>query len=148
MRYAGAWVLAACSIAFFPSAPASADDTTELQGVWTVVSAERDGKPMDPARIAGRQLEVRGNTFRDSSPSKSEVYATGTFTVHADKTPRWIDASFESGELKGKSCKAIYQVEGETLRTCTAVEGDPERPSAFKSQPATGQMVFVYRRAR
>jgi uncharacterized protein (TIGR03067 family) len=105
---------------------------------------------MDPSRIAGRQVIIQGNEFTDMIKDKEKdlVLAKGTFTLDESHTLRWIDAHFTTGEIADKSCKAIYEIDGDTFRTVTAVESDDERPSTFKSLPATGQMMFVYRRAK
>jgi uncharacterized protein (TIGR03067 family) len=129
-------------------------EAARMKGVWIVVSGERDGKPMDASRIAGRQLVIQGSEFtdmikgKDQDKDKNLVLAKGTFTLDESHSPRWIDAHFTTGEIAGKSCKAIYEIDGDTFRTVTAVESDDERPSTFKSLPATGQMMFVYRRAK
>jgi uncharacterized protein (TIGR03067 family) len=125
-----------------------AGDAARLQGTWVVVSGERDGKAMDASHVAGRQVVIEGYSFTDMVKGKEPPLARGTFTLDGSHTPRWIDARFTTGELSGKSCKAIYEIDGDTLRVVTAVEGDDQRPTEFKSQPATGQMMFVYRRAR
>jgi uncharacterized protein (TIGR03067 family) len=138
-------VLATCSRT--PGDEPPKGDLAKLQGTWTVVSGERGGKSMDASRIADRQVVIRGNTFTDQNTTKKEILARGTLTINETKSPRRVDARFDFGELAGKSCKAIYEVDGDTFRTCTGVEGD-ERPTSFRSQPATGQMMFVYRRAR
>ena len=122
-------------------------DLAKLQGTWTVVSGERDGKTMDKSRIEGRQVVIHGTSFVDENKTKKETLARGTLTLDETKSPRQVDAKFDFGELTGKSCKAIYEINGDTFRTCTGVEGD-ERPTSFKTQPATGQMMFEYRRAR
>jgi uncharacterized protein (TIGR03067 family) len=92
-------------------------DLAKLQGVWAVVSGERGGRPMDASRIAGRQVLIRGNTFIDENPTKKEIRGRGILTIDETKSPRRVDARFAFGELTGKSCKAIYEVDGDTFRT-------------------------------
>jgi uncharacterized protein (TIGR03067 family) len=138
-------LLAASSLAAANEPPKG--DLARLQGVWTVVSGERDGKPMAPSRTTGRRVVIRDETFLDESTTKKQTLGRGTLKLDETKSPRWADAAFDFGEIKGKSCKAIYEVDGDTFRTCTGVEG-AERPTSFKTQLGTRQMMFVYRRAR
>ena len=116
-----------------------------LQGTWTVVSLERNGKAAAPERIEGRELVFEGRTFIDQQGDK--ILGEGSITLDPSKKPGTMDARFTEGPVKGQSSLAIYELNGDTLRTCSAAPGK-ERPTEFLTRPDSGAMMFVYQRAK
>jgi uncharacterized protein (TIGR03067 family) len=58
-----------------------------------------------------------------------------------------VDTTPGEGPDKGKTIRGIYELDGDTLRTCVSPPGE-ERPSEFAAKADTDFMLFVYKRAK
>jgi uncharacterized protein (TIGR03067 family) len=68
-------------------------------------------------------------------------------TVYPDRDPKAADSTLTNeGEHKGKIVRAIYELDGDTLKQCWAVER--ERPRAFDPMPNPGINFSVYKRVK
>jgi uncharacterized protein (TIGR03067 family) len=105
-----------------PAAPLRATDTDlrRIQGTWGTVAGRR------PARffVSGSHLTVH---FADG-----DIYM-GAFTLAEGTRPKAMDVRIEEGpdHHRGLTAHCIYELDGDTLRWCTATPGRAERPSAF-----------------
>ncbi len=138
-----------------PKPPAQASekpkqaDLEKLQGEWTMVGGEAEGKPVPEQNIqqvAGRYV-ITGNSFLLTSSRKDEGDG-GTFTLDESKTPKTIDFHLTRGRYKGKTQLAIYSLTGDELKLCIA-RPDIPRPSAFATKRGDDSVViFVFKRAK
>jgi uncharacterized protein (TIGR03067 family) len=134
---------AALSITSADDTEASKKDLAQLHGEWTMVSGSADGQPM-PDEMAkqmkrvckGDELTVfmAGNTFFKAK-----------LTLDATKTPRTIDYAMTEGVTKGKKQPGIYELNGDTLKSCFAKPG-ADRPTDFK--PGEGRTVSIWKREK
>jgi uncharacterized protein (TIGR03067 family) len=123
----------------------AADDNQALVGTWAVVAVEKDGKEMPAEQLKG--LVVRFDSSGKASGHKGDkVIFEATFKVDATKQPKTIDATQTSdGKDKGKVTLGIYEINGDTLRTCISETGK-DRPTDFSAKAGSGQIVRVYKR--
>ena len=120
-----------------------AQDTGMIQGAWKVVSAERDGKPA--ADVSGHRLAFSGDTF--TSQHEGHVLYRGTYSVDPTRKPARIDFRHTEGDLKGKTWKGIYLLEGDTLKTCdNAPNIAKPRPAQFSAKAGSGHILIVLKR--
>jgi uncharacterized protein (TIGR03067 family) len=76
-----------------------------------------------------------------------KVIFTGDMTVHPDRNPKAADSTLTNeGDQKGKIVRAIYELDGDTLKQCWAVER--ERPREFDPKPGPGVNYSVYKRVK
>jgi uncharacterized protein (TIGR03067 family) len=87
----------------------------KLQGTWTAIKAERDGKAADD--VVGHRLSFTGNRFEIDSKEGKRLYV-GTIQVNQTVNPAAIDFEHAEGALKGRAWKGIYALDGDTLTTC------------------------------
>jgi uncharacterized protein (TIGR03067 family) len=118
----------------------------KFEGTWQLVSEVLDGKEQ-PADYVKR---IRW-TFDDKGHWKVEEGAktifTGDMKVYPDRNSRAVDSTLTNeGEHKGKIVRAIYELDGDTLKQCWAVER--ERPRAFDPKPGPGVNYSVYERVK
>lgn len=140
--------LAAVLAAAVTGCAAPADDATAdlkaLQGTWTLVAFERDGKE---TKLQGDTRAINtGNAF--VVKRGDQVVAAGTMTLDPTTNPKASETTYTDGPDKGKAFKGIYRIDGDTTTFCRAGAPADDRPTEFKSKPGSGQFVAVYKRAK
>ena len=127
---AGALVLTVLTYASFAGADkdAIAKDKKALQGGWT---AEKDGMKMS--------IHFDGEKFKIQFQGKT---ATGSYTIDPSQKPKSIDMHILEGsdadtkKYEGKTSKAIYELDGDSLKWLANEPGGDERPAAL---PGVGE---------
>ena len=119
------------------------DDLARLQGAWTCVSMERNGKPIPPDRFEGGRLVMDGDRF--TFTRDGQVVTQGTRKLDPSKSPRAVDDTHTLGTFQGKTYRGIYAIDGDTFRTCNGSAGQ-DRPTSFATTPGSGLLLVVYRR--
>jgi uncharacterized protein (TIGR03067 family) len=117
-----------------PVADDLAASVAELEGEWCMVSCLQDGQPMDPGFVKTAKREFRGNTTTLLVGGRPLMKSHFT----ADSTRKFI-------EYLDLRQQGIYQVSGDTLRTCLVVSGET-RPADFSATPGDGRTVSEWRR--
>jgi uncharacterized protein (TIGR03067 family) len=125
------------------------DDKAELkkfEGSWQLVSEVVDGKEQ-PADYVERIRWIFDDKGHWKVVDGGKVIFTGVMTVYPDRSPKAADSTLTNeGEHKGKIVRAIYELDGGTLKQCWAVED--ERPRAFDAKPDPGVNYSLYKRAK
>jgi RNA polymerase sigma factor (sigma-70 family) len=118
-------------------------DSQNLQGTWVLVRLVSDGQesPADQARAL--RLELTDKAFR--SDHAGRLFRQATYTIDPSRDPRWMDI-LSPGDYGGHDCRGIYRIEGDQLTLCHARPG-AERPTRFESEPGSGVILAVWRRA-
>jgi len=115
----------------------------KLEGTWTAVSAERDGKPAD--ELKGHRLTFAGDTFVIQRDGK--MLYKGTFKADPAKKPAQIDFLQTEGDAKGKTWRGIYLLESDTLTTVdNAPDTKKPRPTQFTTKPDSGHVMLIFKR--
>jgi uncharacterized protein (TIGR03067 family) len=118
-------------------------DLDKLQGVWTVVEAERDGNPADDFKNA--VVTIEGDRF--TTKTGDRVLRAGTLKVDETKDPHAIDTTYAEGELQGKTRLGVYKLEGDTWTIFTALEGK-DRPTELAAKSSEGTTRLVLKRTK
>jgi uncharacterized protein (TIGR03067 family) len=105
-----------------PAAPTT--DKERLEGTWTEVEIERDGKREKKERRRAKQLGFSGDKLL--MKEKGEEFE-GSFKLDPKQNPKTIDITVKDLHMVQQG---IYQLEGDTL---TVSFGKKERPSEFNS---------------
>jgi uncharacterized protein (TIGR03067 family) len=125
-----------------PKEDAAKRDVQKLQGTWTVVSAEREGQPLD--RIKGNKLTLKGDRFTIKTKT---VELTGTFRLDPAKKPKAMDWMHEADALRDKTWQSIYLLEGGSLKICYAeADSGKDRPTEFATTEGSGLQLVVLKR--
>ncbi len=122
-------------------ADATVKDLEKMQGDWAVVSVIRDGVKEDNAQSLFRT--VKGHQYTVFLFDKP--VGNGTFQIDATKKPKAID-SFPAN-LAGKALLGIYQIEGNTIKTCYSPAGK-DRPTEFSSKKGSGHTLMAWEREK
>jgi uncharacterized protein (TIGR03067 family) len=124
-----------------PDGKAQPRGVTELEGECSMVSGISNGQPFDPMGVKyGKRVTKGDETTVLFGP---EVYLRVKFTIDSSKTPKAIDYVHLQGQDKGKVQYGVYELEGGTLRVCTAPIGQ-ERPKDFATTPGDGRTLTVW----
>ena len=109
----------------------------KLDGGYTLVSGERDGKAIPAERIKGSIVKFTGNAIVGTDKDKKEFFAS-TFTLDTSKTPAVI--KMKSTSPKEAEAVGLVKKEGDTVTIIYALPGSPA-PTEFKTKQ--GQHLFV-----
>lgn len=135
----------------FRSTESQRADTEELRallGTWVCVGYDAEGNddvPLGQALPFGLNTKywITGNTCTCTWEVRGFGGKTisGEITLYPERSPKGIDWEFE---YKGKKVTkpGIYEVEGDSLRLCWALDGE-DRPKHIRRKEGDGQIVRV-----
>ncbi|MCU0786172.1 MAG: DUF1080 domain-containing protein [Verrucomicrobia bacterium] len=118
---------------------AAGTDLERLQGRWTPARMVRNGESVPVADLANMKLTIDGNRFSLEADEPAE----GTFKLASGTTPQAMDVTLSDGQ----GVSAIYEISDGTVTICHAREGGV-RPTAFKADADSGQVLTVWRKAK
>ena len=123
-------------------------DAQALQGAWQVVAVEGQGKKYtdkDPEFAAFKELRLTFKGDKAFGPAGEEF--ANPFILKAAGKTKVIEVT--AGETNGQELihRALYEINGDTLRLCTALRGSrAEPPKAFAATDET--VIFTFRRVK
>lgn len=117
----------------------------KLEGTWTIAAVVRNENPLPEEKMKDAQFVFQGEGFVQKLRDKT--MAKGIFRPDPSKNPPTIDLMMNEGEEKGKTIKAIYELEDDILRICGAAPGH-ERPTEFSAKDGSGHTLITLKRAK
>src|SRR5262245_61846033 len=110
---------------------ASKKDLERMQGEWQLVSLMRDGQEQPERELAKMVRAVSGNDLTIVVEGAEGVATLkSTIVLDATKNPKSMDVTRTNGPTKGQVSLAIYEFDGDLLKTCVAPPGK-DRPTEF-----------------
>jgi len=76
-----------------------------------------------------------------------QMFLKAKITLDPSKKPKTIDYQMTDGFTKGKKQLGIYEVDGDTFKSCFG-KPDAERPTDFTSKPGDGRTLSVWKREK
>jgi uncharacterized protein (TIGR03067 family) len=160
MRTLGSVILLGCVLAPYVREDVVGREQKRLQGTWKV-SGGRDREGGPPGHVL---VIVEGNRAALVHVDEDRRTTLARFTVKLDpgRRPSWADLTIdyeyrlEGGWLgrdvrpsrKGQTLRAIYALEGDTLKVCVSPVGK-DRPRRFPRAPAKeGGTLLVLKRLK
>ncbi len=113
-----------------------------LEGEWHFSSLEIDGTPVPKGALSHSRILMDGDRFRTESP---EANHEGIFTIDAEASPAQIDIEFVAGPEAGKTCKGVFELQGDELILCLGLVG-ASRPEQFETRAGSGHALERLRR--
>src|SRR4030095_10394684 len=114
-----------------------------IQGKWICVSDVIDGKSL-PEETA-KQLRLTISEERYKTEKSGEVLFDSTYSLNSSASPMQIDLLGTEGNLAGKYGEGIYSLDGDILRICYTMPGQP-RPKEFESPPNSKVYLVIWKR--
>jgi len=108
-----------------------------LEGGYTLVSGEKDGKPIPEERIKGGIVRFTGDKITGTDKDKKEFFAAN-YTLDTAKKP-WV-IQMKSTSPKEADATGLVKKEGDTITIIYALPGG-EAPKEFKT--GAKQHMFV-----
>ncbi|QDU96010.1 TIGR03067 domain-containing protein [Lignipirellula cremea] len=124
----------------FTSAVAANDGV--LNGTWTLIRGEAEGKVLSDSEITGGKLVIDGSNYTVTLPSIGTM--TGVQTVDLTANPKTIDITNTTGANEGKTCLGLFQLHGNEYQCVFAAPGQP-RPTSFKTEAGSGHWMHVWK---
>src|SRR5213593_2388924 len=118
-------------------------DMAQLQGEWSMVSGSADGQTMPDQML--KQMKRICKRDETTTTMAGQLYFKAKITIDPSKKPKTIDYQMTDGFTKGKKQLGIYEVDGDTFRSCFGKPG-AERPTDFTSKPGDGRTLSVWKR--
>jgi uncharacterized protein (TIGR03067 family) len=117
----------------------------KLNGTWSVVSIERDGKKREGDEVKGFKLVLQDGKYTLVTGDRS---IEGTYKVNASRDPKAIDATRTSGKDKDQVLLGVYKLEDEKLSMCFNGPGKEDRPKEFSAKEGSGHTLYVLKREK
>ena len=132
-------------------APVAADEKADAElkamvGNWKLEKAELGGKDLTE-HLKAMKFEIRdGGKY---TVQVAEEKDDGAFTIDPTKKLKEMDVKPTGGPHKGKTVKAVYKLDGDTLVMCYDFDADKgNRPEKFESKEGTTLLLITYKREK
>jgi uncharacterized protein (TIGR03067 family) len=144
-RIAIAFAAVLVSAAWADEKEAVKNDIAKLQGEWSMVSGSADGQPMPAQMLKQMKRVCKGD--ETITTMAGQLYFKAKVTIDPSTKPKTIDYQMTDGFTKGKQQLGIYEVDGDTFKSCFGKPG-ADRPKDFTSKPGDGRTLSVWRREK
>ena len=114
--------------------PQAAKELAKFQGAWDMQSLDESGKSTPADEAKSLRLVLKGDHWEMQEAGKK--IGAGTFAINP-KT-KSIDRTDSEGKDAGKSFHGIYEINGDSLKTCWSPAGK-ERPTTFETKKGDGR---------
>src|SRR5688572_15263818 len=91
-------------------------DLAQLQGEWSMVSGTADGYPIPEQMLPNSRRVCKGDEL--TSTVGGQLVMKAKITIDPSKKPKTIDYQVIDGPTKGKKHLGIYEVDGDTMKSC------------------------------
>jgi uncharacterized protein (TIGR03067 family) len=124
-------------------ADAGKKDLDNLKGSWSATAMEVGGQKAAEADVKNSKIIFDGEKVTLVEGDKKKP---ATFKLDASKKPATMDITPTEGPEKGKVTKAIYMLDGDTLKIAMALDEKSQRPTAFSTKKDTPVCLMVFKR--
>ena len=133
------------SQAWAADSEATKKDLAQLQGEWSMVSGSGDGQPLPDEMRKQMKRVCKGDEV--TATRAGQMCFKAKITIDPSKNPKSIDYEMTEGFTKGKTQLGIYELDGDTLKSCFGAPG-ADRPTDFTSKPGDGRTLSVWKREK
>jgi uncharacterized protein (TIGR03067 family) len=123
--------------------PQAAKELAKFQGAWDMQSLDQGGKSTPADEAKSLRLVLKGDHWEMQEAGKK--IGAGTFAINPQT--KSIDRTDSEGKDAGKKFHGIYEISGDTLRTCWGPAGK-DRPATFETKKGDGRELDVLKRSK
>src|SRR5439155_25095046 len=120
------------------------EELKKLQGTWQMTSAELGGRKWPDELVKVTKMALVDEKY---TVTVGEQPDKGTFKLDPNAKPAAMDIIGTDGPNKGKTFPAIYELSGDMLKVCYALEGK-DRPTKFETKMGTALFLVTYKRSK
>ena len=120
-------------------------DRAALQGEWAMVSGTANGMPIPEAVVKTMKRICKDGEV--TLMMGEQLMFKAKVKVDPSATPKTVDFEMIEGPNKGKKQLGIYEVDGDTFKSCFAAP-DGERPKDFTSKEGDMRNSTVWKRVK
>jgi uncharacterized protein (TIGR03067 family) len=120
-------------------------DLAKLQGEWLMISGTADGFQIPDAMLPNSKRICKGDEL--TATVGGQLVMKARITIDPTQKPKTIDYQVIEGPTKDKKHLGIYEVDGDTMKSCFAAPG-AERPSDFTSKLGDKRTLTVWKRSK
>jgi len=137
------WLILAAELLAAAQDSGSKPEPPRLEGVYTIVKGERDGRPISDEEIRGTQVVFKDNKIVSTGKDKKHLYAA-RYEFEGDARPaRILMTGLEPRE--GERAVGLVELQGDTLKLCYNLPGG-RPPRDFHA--GDKQQCFILKRAQ
>jgi uncharacterized protein (TIGR03067 family) len=111
-------------------------DLQKLQGKWRLTYHSVAG--IEETIGVVWELAVKDDKYTLKADNTT---TTGTIKLDSSKKPKQMEYTAENDDDTMGTFIGIYELDGDTYRTCDVEKGKDDRPTEFKTKAKTGQVV-------
>ena len=108
-----------------------------------MVSGSADGQPMPEEMRKQMKRVCKGD--ETTTTMGRQVFMKAKVIIDPSRKPKTIDYQMNEGFTKGKTQLGIYELDGDTFKSCFSAPGE-ERPKDFTTQPGDHRTLSVWKR--
>ncbi len=135
----------AISLTWADDNEATKKDMAHLQGEWSLQSGIADGFPIPDTMVPNSKRVCKGAEV--TATVGGQLVMRAKITIDPSKKPKTIDYDVIEGPTKGKKHFGIYELDGDTFKSCFGAPG-AERLTEFTSKPGDKRTSTVWKRAK
>ncbi len=124
--------------------PAQAD-LDKLQGFWDCKSWVYDGNRPEHN---GQDFESIYDGNQITLKRKGREYRHGIVTLNPNRSPKAVNTWDLDGPFADRTNRGIYEIDGDKLKVCFALDPNGDRPTEFSSEPGSKRLYLIYERRR
>lgn len=114
----------------------------DLQGTWTFINAEENGKILSPEEVQNDYAEIKGDRITIYSNHALRAWEI-RYTADRTKNPATLDMEVIGGEDQGRTAKGIYSLANGQLRLCYCMDAK-KAPEEFSSKSTGEGRAFCF----
>jgi len=133
------------SQAWAEDSEATKKEMAQLQGEWSMMSGSVNGQPMPDEMRKQMKRVCKGDEAITTMGAM--VYLKAKISIDPSKKPKTIDYQITGGATKGKTQLGIYELDGDTFRSCFSAPG-VLRPADFTTKPGDQRTLTVWKREK
>ncbi len=138
-------VVLACTATRAEDMESAKKDLAAIQGEWVMVSGSADGQPLPDEMRKQMKRVCKGD--ETTTTMGGQMYFKAKVTLDPSRTPKTIDYEMTDGFTKGKKQLGIYEIEGDTFKSCFGAPG-AARPTNFTTKAGDGRTLSVWKREK